>query len=219
METVRNLVRSVMRHVARVINRVSLGYVTPNMVTFVGLLAHVPIALFIAKGYFGRAVILLIIFGLFDTLDGELARLQKRASSAGMLLDAVTDRMKEAFLYAGIAFYFVERYTQTTEQLYYPQLLELEDLIVVTVLAATGSMLVSYVKAKGETALAGGSLTANEVNRLFQDGFLRFEVRMTILIIGMLLGMAGLVLAVFAIALLAWMTAIWRLINISRKLT
>lgn len=219
LDTIRDAVRGMMSHVARILNAVTDGKLSPNTITLFGLFMHFPIALFIAKGYFGYAVIFLVIFGLFDTLDGELARLQKKTSNAGMLLDATTDRMKEVLLYSGVAYYFVERYTETTQELFLPEKLSLATLLATTVLAAGGSLLVSYVKAKGETALAGGNLSPNEVNRLFQDGLLRFEVRMAILIVGMMFSMKGLVIAIFIIAIFSWLTAISRLVAISRKIS
>ena len=84
------------------------------------------------------------------------------------------------------------------------------------VIACGASLCVSYIKAKGETAVAGGKLTANEVNRLFQDGLARFEIRMFVLIVGLLSGRV--ILAVIIIALLSTYTAFERLIKISRKL-
>lgn len=76
--------------------------------------------------------------------------------------------------------------------------------------------MVSYVKAKGETAVAGGKLTANQVNRLFQDGLMRFEVRMFFLVVGLLTN--HLRFAVVAIAILASITAVSRLRAIMKKL-
>src|SRR5205085_12126990 len=91
LDAVRDMVRAVMRTVARGLNRLTGGKLSPNAVTIVGLLAHLPIAYFIATGRLTLAAVLLVIFGLFDTLDGELARLQKRASNIGMFLDSATD--------------------------------------------------------------------------------------------------------------------------------
>src|SRR5688572_7719398 len=108
------MMRTGLRHVARWIDRVSGGRVSPSAVTIFGVLMHLPIAIMIARGRFLVAAILLFIFGLFDTLDGELARLQKKASPRGMLLDATTDRMKEVMLYSGAAYFFTTSgYPQT----------------------------------------------------------------------------------------------------------
>lgn len=202
LDAVRDVVRSFMNMIARMLNNVSGGRITPNFITLTGLFMHVPIAWLIAQGYFGYAAMLLVVFGLFDALDGALARLQKKAGSAGMLLDASTDRMKEVILYSGAAFALI-----TMDQGFWA---------VWAVAACGASICVSYVKAKGETAVAGGKLTPNEINRLFQDGLGRFEIRMFLLIIGLLLN--ELVIVLVAITVLSTYTAFERLIKITRKL-
>lgn len=191
-----------MHTVARIINKLSGGRLSPNAVTIVGLLAHLPIAWLIAINQFWPAAGLLVVFGLFDALDGELARLQKRASNAGMLLDASTDRLKEVALYCGVAYALIASDT--------PQM------AVWAVAACGASLSVSYVKAKGETAVSGGDFTPNEINRMFQDGLLRFEVRMAVLVFGLLSGF--LAAAVVVIAVLSTYTAIDRLVKITNKL-
>lgn len=202
LDFLRRLVRSYAHTIARLLNTVSRGRITPNQVTVVGLLMHIPIAVLIAQGYLVLAAALLAVFGLFDTLDGELARLQHRDSAAGMVLDATTDRFKEVFLYAGIA-YNLTHTGHTTAAAW-------------AVLACGFSLSVSYVKAKGETAVAKSSLTVSQVNRLFQDGLLRFEVRMGLLIIGLVIDQ--LLAVTIAIAVLSAYTAIDRLIRITHSL-
>lgn len=202
MDQIRTEVRKVMQHVAVGVNHASGGRISPNAITLTALVMHLPIAYLIATQHYYWAAGLLVVFGLFDSLDGALARLQKKASPAGMLLDASTDRMKEVLLYCGAAYSMVA--------------VGRPGMTVWAVLACGASLCVSYVKAKGETAVAGGNLTPNEVNRLFQDGVGRFEVRMFVLIIGLLSGRV--ILAVIIIALLSTYTAFERLIKISRKL-
>lgn len=202
LDACRSAVKSIMNVIARGLNSLTGGRLSPNAVTITSLLAHVPVAWLIAQGYFGYAALGLVVFGLFDALDGGLARLQGKASNAGMLLDASTDRMKEVLLYVGAAFALVAQ-----DQAYYAAW---------AVAACGGSLLVSYVKAKGETAVAGGKLTANEVNRLFQDGLMRYEIRMAALIIGLVGG--KLAWAVIFIAITSWLTAFVRLVKISAKL-
>lgn len=202
LDRVRDLVRLFIRGLASLLNDATRGRLTPNTVTLTSLAAHVPIALTIASGRFTLAAILLALFGLFDTLDGELARLQKRAGSSGMLLDAVTDRMKEVLLYMGIISYAWSRTGAATAA--------------AVVAACGGSLLVSYTKAKGETAVGGHKLTPNEINRLFQDGLMRYEVRMALLVAGLFFEV--LTQVVFVIALTAWATAIGRLARISKQL-
>lgn len=203
LDYVRDIVRSVMRGIAKLLNSLSGGKLSPNSITITGLLAHIPIAYLIATLHNLRAAALLVIFGLFDTLDGELARLQKRDSSAGMLLDASTDRMKEVLLYAGAA-YAITSGVRPAMAFW-------------AVIACGASLTVSYVKAKCETAVASSSkLSASHVNKLFQDGLMRFEVRMAVLVLGLLSNRV--ILAVVIIGSLSALTAIWRLVTIMRRL-
>lgn len=202
LDTVRDAVRYLMRLIASGLNKLSRGHLSPNMVTLTGLVAHIWIAWLIAERDLRLAAVLLVVFGLFDSLDGALARLQDKTSSAGMLLDASTDRMKEVLLYVGVAFAFAAQ-----NQAYFATW---------AVAACGGSLLVSYIKAKGETAVAN-ELPANEVNRLFQDGLMRYEIRMSVLVLGLLFNQLPVTIVI--IALLASMTAVGRLIKIYRKLS
>ncbi|MCA9332915.1 CDP-alcohol phosphatidyltransferase family protein [Candidatus Saccharibacteria bacterium] len=202
IEPVRKTVKSFMNRVAKDLDKLSGGKITPNFVTITGLLAHIPIAWLVATQEYMLAAVLLIIFGLFDTLDGALARQQKRESNAGMLLDASTDRFKEVLLYTGAAYSFIGT--------------EFQYFAVWAVAACGASLSVSYVKAKGETAIAKSKLKTTEVNRKFQDGFLRFEVRMSLFVIGLIFNILPFIILV--IAILSAYTAIDRLIKISKKI-
>lgn len=205
MDKLKQAVRRLVRQVAVFVNWVSGGRVTPNAVTVFGVLMHGPIAVLIGLGDFVLAAILLVIFGLFDTLDGELARLQKRASLRGMLLDASTDRMKEVMLYTGAAYVLAGTTSPRTA---------------VWAAAACGaSICVSYVKAKGEGAIASQKhdIPHAVLNRMFSNGVFSFEIRMALLVIGLAIGQLAPVLVVIAIG--AALTALYRLILISRRLT
>lgn len=202
LDIVRQNVRKLMGRIAGTLNNFSGGKVTPDMVTLTGLIAHVFIAYLIAMRHPIWAAGLLVIFGLFDTLDGELARLQKRDGSRGMLLDASTDRMKEVLLYTGIAYFFV--------------VLDYPFFAVWAVAACGASICVSYVKAKGETAVKNSHLSPNQINRVFQDGLARFEVRMFLIVVGLLTALLPEMLII--ITLLSTFTAFSRLIKISRAI-
>lgn len=203
LDHIRHGVRSLMRRLATGINQLTKGRLTPNSVTLVGFAMHIPIAYLIATKSNYWAAGLLVLFGLFDTLDGELARLQKRASNAGMVLDASTDRMKEVLLYSGAAYAFA--YSGRP------------GAAVWAVAACGASLCVSYVKAKGETAVTGSKLTPNEINRLFADGLMRFEVRMAVLVVGLVAN--RLTEAVIIIAVTSTATALARLVRITGKLS
>lgn len=198
--------RAIVRHgahgLAKLLNTISGGKLSPDAITYTSLLGHVLIAFELGTRHFVWAAGLLVIFGLMDTLDGELARLQNRASPAGMLLDASTDRMKETLLYIGAAYALIQ--------------LGNPGFAVWAVAVCGGSLVVSYVKAKGETAVISSGATHSTVNRLFQDGLMRYEVRMFVLVVGLLAGHLGWTLVVLAV--LSWLTAFSRLIRISRYL-
>lgn len=206
LDTARTIVRTYAERCAGLLDRASGGRIRPDHVTIVGALAHIPIALLIASGEFAwLAALLLAVFGLFDTLDGSLARLQKTSSNGGMLLDASVDRMKEALVYVGIAYLFAAQGN--------------ELLVAIAVVACGASLTVSYVKAKGEAAVASASKAIDhaKLNRMFSDGVLTFEVRMALLVLGLLL--SALDIAVIVIALGASFTALQRLVRIRKALT
>lgn len=190
---------------ARQLDRASGGRITPGMVTWTGFVMHIPIAALIAWGrYYWLAAILLVVFGLFDLLDGAVAKVQQMTSEQGMLLDASTDRFKEVLLYTGAAFALANGDHPASAAW--------------AAAAAGASVSVSYVKAKGEAAVAswGGAIDHQKLNRMFSDGMMPFEVRMGLLIAGLLFNQLVIALAIIAIG--AAYTALWRLLKISKAL-
>ena len=204
VQGIKNYIRAGMRVFAKFLNKATGGKLTPNSVTIIGTLMHIPIAFLIATEHFLWAALLLLIFGLFDTLDGELARLQNRSSVKGMLLDASTDRMKEAMLYTGIAYVLATGDHPASAAF--------------AAAAVGASITVSYVKAKGEAAVAsaGKEIPHHVLNRMFADGILTFEIRMVILLVGLLTGWLMAATAIIAVG--ASFTALQRLVRISNKL-
>lgn len=202
LDPVRNLVKSFMVRLAGFINTITGGKLHPNFITLVGLTAHFYIAYLIAYGRFTTAAILLVIFGLFDALDGALARVQGSTSKTGMLLDSVTDRLKEVVLYAGIAYTLIATG---------------EAFFAVWALIACGiSLIVSYINAWGEVVTKDVQSKNHATNRSFRTGFMTFEIRMFVLVVGLLTGY--LKQAVIFIAVFAFITALERFYLITKKL-
>ena len=193
-----------MRAVARGLNKATGGKLHPDAVTITGLLMHVPIAVLIARGDWIPAAIFLVIFGLFDTLDGDLARLQNRVTNTGGFLDATTDRMKEVLIYTGAAYAFALSDNPATAAW--------------AAAACGASICVSYVRAKGETIFAteGKNKSYVDLNKLFRDGLAPFEVRMFIFVVGLLSGY--LVIAVAGLAVLSSFASLQRLWDIRKAL-
>ena len=195
----------VMHQVARGLNKLTGGRLHPDTVTIFGFLMHIPVAVLIARGDWFWAGLGLLVFGLFDKLDGELARLQDRVTNTGGLLDAATDRMKEVLLYTGAAYYFA---------------LSDQPATAAWAAAALGaSVCVSYIKSKGETmvALMGKKVAYAKLNHVFRDGLVPFELRMFLLLVGLWTGQ--LLPVVVVITVLAGFTALQRLVQIREALS
>ena len=94
--------------------------VTPNMVTTVGLLGNIAAAaILVWAGYTGSPVemnynlvtwagAIIILFSLFDMLDGQVARLGGMTSVFGAMYDSVLDRYCELFTLGGISYYLIQ---------------------------------------------------------------------------------------------------------------
>ena len=122
--------------------------VTPNMVTTIGLLGNIAAAcLLVYAGYTGSpydmnyglvtwAGAIIILFSLFDMLDGQVARLGNMASTFGAMYDSVLDRYCELFTLGGISYYLIQTgYVGGA---------------LITFVALIGSIMVSYVRARAE---------------------------------------------------------------------
>lgn len=203
MDYIRKLVIKQMAILAKWLNITTKGKITPTQITIASLLLHVLIFVAIISEMYPLAAIMVVVFGLMDSLDGALARAQGRESNAGMLLDASTDRMKESMIFMALAYRFA---------------LDNEPIAVLGAVAAvSGAFAVSYVKAKGETAVKGSKLSNTDINRLFQAGLMRYEIRMAALAFGLLFSTI-IIPTVWVIAVLSWITAFWRLMNITTRI-
>jgi phosphatidylglycerophosphate synthase len=205
VSTIRNLVRRWMQDlVAPWLDRVTRGRLHPDTLTYISLGMHVPIAWLIAVQHNWLAAGLLVVFGLFDALDGALARVQHRTSARGMMLDSATDRVKEILLYTGAAYAVIG----ATDRPY---------LAVWAVAACGASLLTSYINAWGDAVMAKYGVGQHLVNKAFRGGLFPFEVRMVVLLLGLLSNRVA--LALIVIALGAGYTALERLVRVLRKLS
>jgi phosphatidylglycerophosphate synthase len=202
IDVIRNAIKGLMSILAVTLNKVTGGKLSADVITLIGLFSHIPIAWLIAEQKNYLAAALLVFFGLFDSVDGALARAQKKTSSRGMLLDASTDRIKEVILYVGASSALVSSgYAGWAGW---------------AVAACGASLVVSYVKAKGETAISDKKLSPSDINRIFADGLMRYEIRMFVLIVGLLTN--TLRFALVFIAITSAITAVGRFYKINQKL-
>jgi CDP-diacylglycerol--glycerol-3-phosphate 3-phosphatidyltransferase len=140
----------------RPIERVLVGHVSPNAITFASLVVCAVTGLAAAEGYLGDAVWLYALAGVLDVLDGRVARLAGKQSATGALLDSVSDRWGELFAFAGFAWYLHDS----------PWLLAVMG-------AVSGSTMVSYTRARAEglgIALSGGLMQRAERMVLVASG-------------------------------------------------
>ncbi len=110
--------------------------VTPNALTIFGLVLSGITAVLISRGYIIIAGLILFPAGLSDVLDGPMARLTKKDTKSGSLLDSVLDQYNDIFVFLGIGIYYLEQ----AEFLY----------VILTMLILSSSLMVSYIKAKAK---------------------------------------------------------------------
>lgn len=163
-------VRLLMSKLASFLNTISGGMLKPAHITTLSLLGHFVVVWALWTSRPIGAALAIAVFGLMDALDGALAREQKTVSKLGMYYDAVTDRLKEILIYVGLAV-FVNGWIEIN---------------VWAIPAVVGtSLLVSYVKAKGEMAVSHIH-DKQALNKAFSNGLARYEVRMFLLIAALL---------------------------------
>ena len=110
--------------------------ILPNTVTIIGLIGTIIGAVLIGLGHVSWGGIIVLLMGPLDALDGSMARLRGDQTEFGAFVDSVTDRYTELVIFAGLMAY----YSQTGEMLY----------MGLAYLAAAGSVMVSYTKARAE---------------------------------------------------------------------
>lgn len=195
----------------RIINPLIKGMIrvgiTPNFITTTGFVLNV-----VAAGFFvyaaiyqpydlaliGRGGGIVLFAGLFDMMDGRLARMGNMSSVFGALWDSTLDRYSELFTLFGICTYFL--------------LNGWEWMGVVTFLAMVGSVMVSYVRARAE----GLDIEC-------KVGLMQRPERVVLTALGAILcGACGdllwLAVPIAVIALLANITAFWRVRHCYKEL-
>src|SRR5207249_6454494 len=81
----------------------------PDHLTILGVALSLLAALFLGRGSFLAAGLVLPLAGLCDILDGDVARERGMVSPFGAFLDSTLDRVSEGALYVGLAYYYFTR--------------------------------------------------------------------------------------------------------------
>lgn len=184
------IVNSILRPLARFFIR--LGF-NPDWVTMLGLVMNLGATAAFAQGYLRLGAGIMLLAGVCDILDGQVAREGRKETKFGALLDSTADRYSEIFLYFGIGAYLIRQ----------------DEWILSGILffALTGSLMVSYVRARAEG-----------LGEDCKVGVMQRPERIVALALGGLFGHNGLAFVLVVLAVTTNYTVVERLTHIRNKL-
>jgi CDP-diacylglycerol--glycerol-3-phosphate 3-phosphatidyltransferase len=162
------------RIINAIVGALALSRVHPNVLTFLGLVINVWAAFLFAAGKFVAGGIVLIGAGLFDMVDGRVARETNQVTRFGGFFDSVLDRYSDLGVLVGLLVYYasINRY-------FY---------VVLTAIVMTGTVMVSYTRARAENTIPKCKV-----------GFLERPERVVLIIVGALFNRMAQVLWVSAV--------------------
>src|SRR5256886_3543789 len=174
-----------------VVNRMALARISPNVLTFIGLVINVVAALLFgyATGETQRRMFFyagLVVFaaGFFDLVDGRVARASNQVTRFGGFFDSVVDRYSDAALFFGLLVFYARG-----NRFFY---------VVLTALVMISAIMVSYTRARAESLIGSCKV-----------GFMERPERLVLIIIGALANRMAPVL--WVIAVLSTITVIHRM--------
>lgn len=167
--------------------------ITPNMATLIGLVLNGIVALIIALGYPILGGALLLFASAFDMVDGAIARSTNAVSTFGGFFDSTIDRYSEIVVYIGLLVWL----NQTGDD-------HLGALLIL--IAATGALMISYARARAEAIGYKASV-----------GLVARPERVVLLAICLIINQP--LWALWILAILTHVTAVWRIIHVYRLAT
>jgi CDP-diacylglycerol--glycerol-3-phosphate 3-phosphatidyltransferase len=178
----------------KIVNGLALTRISPNALTFIGLLINIVAAFFFgyarADNYvrmFFYAGLVIIGAGVFDMVDGRVARQTNQVSVFGAFFDSVMDRYSDVAIFFGLLVYYARG-----DRFFY---------VVLTAFCMTASLMVSYTRARAE-ALIGNC----------KVGFMERPERIVLVILGALFNKWGVMApALWVLAVLSTITVINRI--------
>jgi len=157
-----------------IVRGLSLAKIHPNALTFIGLMINIYAAVLLARGRFLSAGLVIIGAGIFDMVDGRVARATGQVTRFGGFFDSVMDRYSDLALLMGLLVY----YANIGRNFY----------VVLTAVVMTASVMISYTRSRSENAIPSCKV-----------GFLERPERIVLLIIGALFDRMASVLWVIAV--------------------
>jgi CDP-diacylglycerol---glycerol-3-phosphate 3-phosphatidyltransferase len=171
------------------VGRVLAGWgLTANMLTVIGLTLNVGVAAVIASGHPAIGGALLLVASAFDMLDGAVARATDNVTRFGGFLDSTLDRYSEIVVFLGLLIYLLDTPDWRLGS-------------ILTFVAATGALMISYARARAEAAGASASV-----------GLLPRPERVILLAVFLIIGKP--LWALWALAVLTHATALMRIIHV-----
>lgn len=126
--------KGVIEPIAGFLNKLGLK---PNTVTLLGLFGTIIGSIFLAVDQITIGGLIILVMAPIDALDGTMARLRGESTQFGAFVDSVTDRYSELVIFGGLLINFVQGQNMMG--------------IILTYLAAAGSVLVSYIRARAQS--------------------------------------------------------------------
>ena len=157
-----------------IVNLLAALRVKPNILTLIGLFINVFAAILFAQGMFTWAGLVVLFAGIFDMVDGEVARRTGHVTRFGAFFDSVIDRYSDMILFFGLVVWYAK-----LDRIFYAGLV---------VLSLIGSIMTSYTRARAESLIPACKV-----------GFLERPERIVLLIIGALTNRMGAAMWVMAI--------------------
>jgi CDP-diacylglycerol---glycerol-3-phosphate 3-phosphatidyltransferase len=173
------------RIIRLIVRALALSKINPNVLTFFGLVINMAAATFLAVGNFRTAGCVIIFAGLFDMVDGRVARETNRVTRFGAFFDSVLDRYSDIALLVGLLVYYGT--------------INRPSYVVLTAIVMAASVMISYTRSRAENFIPTCKV-----------GFLERPERIVLLIIGALFDRMAPVL--WVIAVLGNLTVIHRMV-------
>ncbi|MDI9613183.1 MAG: CDP-alcohol phosphatidyltransferase family protein [Acidobacteriota bacterium] len=158
----------------RIVRVFSFFHINPNLLTFTGVLFSFWAAFEFGYGNLFRGGLVIILAGLFDMLDGQVARINQSATEFGAFYDSVIDRYSDVIILQGLMVHYARE-----QRLGY---------VVLVGVVVMGAVLTSYTRARAESLIPKCKV-----------GFMERPERIVLLIIGGLSGRMEAVLWVLAV--------------------
>ena len=168
-----------------IVRAFAASLINPNALTVIGFLMNVLAAYLFAYGYFRWAGGMVFLAGLFDMLDGRVARLSNRVTPFGGFFDSVLDRYSDLSLMIGLLVFYGR-----INRFWY---------VALVAIVMIGSVMVSYTRARAENLIPTCKV-----------GFLERPERMVLILIGAFFDRMAPVL--WVIAVLSTLTVIHRVV-------